>query len=147
MASASTAAPKAKAAGKQTQGTKRLASQADLPLEGCKYKAGELKSQVTAYFRRVAKGGATKATETEKEEAQTALNTYSLLDEEDKIGFAKAFYNSKSSKSFGFIRDYTEKVSAVKKVNEKLNENYMTRTLCMHFPMSWQTAHAGTSHL
>ena len=89
----------------------------------------QLKSQCRHYFGRLAAGEVKKASPEDVAQAQDALDTFDKLEEPDKIQFAKAFYSNKGTKTFGFIKDYSEKVLASKVVTQKLEENYMTRIL------------------
>jgi len=93
-----------------------------------KYSDAMLKGQVTTYFTRFVTGKVKKAGDEEVANAKEALATFSALDEGEKVGFAQAFAANKSTKSFGFIRDYSEKVKATKSVTEVVKEKYMTRT-------------------
>ncbi len=93
-----------------------------------RYSDGQLRSQCTEFFSRVATGKVAKATTVQVAEAHEALETMASLDERDKTEFAKAFYSNKGTKDFGFVKDYTQKVTAVKKVSQDLEENYFTRT-------------------
>ena len=86
------------------------------------------KSQRRHYFNRLASGQAKRANGSEVEQAQEAVRTYDALEELDKVKFAKAFYNNKGAKTFGFIKDYSEKISAHKKLTQAMEENYFTRT-------------------
>jgi hypothetical protein len=97
------------------------------PAKEAKYSDSALKSQCRHFFGRRASGQTKKTTTEERKEAEEACTTYDRLDEQDKLQFAKAFCSNKHSKSFGFVKEYTEKVLASKKVCEKLEENYFTR--------------------
>ena len=114
------------------------APEADLPTEAepegkkIKYSDAEMRSQCTAYFKTVA-SGARKASQAQIDEAKKATEVYRELGPEDKTLFAKAFFTNKGTKTFGFIRDYTEKITAKKSVREHIAENYFTRIV--HAPI------------
>ena len=130
MPAAALAKPSAATSKAEPSGSKRAAT-TERPAANTKktkYKDGELKSQCYQYFRRLASGQAKKANEEEVQQASQAMATYDQLQESDKVQFAKAFYSSKGTKSFGFIKDYSEKVMASKTVVESFEENYFTRT-------------------
>ncbi len=109
--------------------------------KGPKYGGGQLKSQCAHYFSRVATGKATKASSDEVAEAKNALQTFQDLDDVGKLEFAKAFYSNKGTKSFGFVKDYSEKAHSSKTVKETIEENYMTRTDVVDCRMSSCRAH------
>ena len=92
-----------------------------------KYANGALKSQCKGYFQRLANGSVKKAGADEVNEAQEALSTFEALEEEDKVKFAKAFYSNKGTKTFGFVKDYSEKMKSSKTSEQTVNENYFTR--------------------
>ena len=93
------------------------------------YNPGQLNSQCRNYFQRIATGKAKRADEAEVTQAKEAVDTFDNLGDDDKKSFAKAFFSNKGNKTFGFIKEYTEKVSAKKTVSEGFKENYYTRTL------------------
>ena len=130
MPAAALAKPAAAKSKAEPSGSKRAATAGDPAADSkkTKYGDGHIKSQCAHYFRRVASGQVKKANEEELQQASQAMATYDQLQESDKVQFAKAFYSSKGTKSFGFIKDYTEKVMASKTINESLKENYFTRT-------------------
>ena len=88
---------------------------------------GAMKSQCRHFFKRCASGEMKKASDEEITQAKEALATYDSLQCEDQTAFAKAFFSNKGSKQFGFVKDYTEKFSAAKKVTQSIQENYFTR--------------------
>ena len=92
-----------------------------------KYTDGALKSQCKGYFQRLANGSAQKAGADQVNEAKEALSTFEALEEEDKVKFAKAFYSNKGTKTFGFVKDYSEKMKSSKTSEQSVNENYFTR--------------------
>ena len=122
--------------------TKRLRVKSSVNTEGlpsdplsseARHSDSELKSHASHYFKRVAGGHVRKSTPQDKKEAEQALATLSVLDEGEKVQFAKAFQANKATKSFGFIREYSEKVTAAKSVKEGVNEKYMSRICYMDY--------------
>ena len=89
------------------------------------YSDAELKSQAMQYFRSVATKK--KATAAEKEEAGVALATFPLLGNSEKTEFARSFFNNKNTKNFGFVKEYTERLTATKSTSQTCQENYYTR--------------------
>ena len=75
----------------------------------------------------MASGDAIKATPEEVDTAKEALATYDRLGNDDQVQFAKAFFSNKGNKTFGFVKDYSEKIQASKIVAEEVQENYYTR--------------------
>ena len=115
----------------RAQGQKRAASEAvDADAQDGRkpYTDGQLKSQCLNYFNRVSSGKVAKATEEQVQEATEAVQTMNKLPHEEKLEFAKAFFNAKQTKDFGFLKDYVEKVTAKKAETEQVVENYFTRT-------------------
>ena len=92
-----------------------------------KYANGALKSQCKTYFQRMANGSVKKAGADEVSQAQEALSTFEALEGEDQVKFAKAFYSNKGAKTFGFVKDYSEKMKSSKTSEQSVNENYFTR--------------------
>ena len=80
-----------------------------------------------------ASGEVRKASPEEVTQAKEALATYDSLQCEDQTAFAKAFFSNKGNKHFGFVKDYTEKVSAAKKITRSIQENYFTRIAVLNF--------------
>ena len=97
------------------------------PQKQAKYSDGAMKSQCKHFFGRLAKGEVKKATEAEVGEAKEAVSTFDRLGHEDQTEFAKAFFSNKGNKTFGFIKDYTEKIKHAKTSTEEILENYFTR--------------------
>ena len=120
----------------KAQGQKRAASEAaDTDFQVASYTRkkpsytdGQIKSQCLNYFTRVSNGNVAKATEDQVREATQAVQTMNTLPDKEKMDFAKAFFNAKQTKDFGFLKDYQEKVTAKKIEKEQVNENYYTRT-------------------
>ena len=61
-------------------------------------------------------------------EANEALKVLDGIEENDKAKFAKAWYSNKGTKSFGFVKDYSEKIIAGKTISQQVQENYFIRT-------------------
>ena len=89
------------------------------------YTDAELKSQTLQYFKTVATKK--KATAAEKEEAATAVSTFEQLGFQEKAEFARSFHSNKNSKNFGFVKEYSERLTATKSTTEACQENYFTR--------------------
>ena len=98
-----------------------------LPHKQAKYSDAAMKSQTRHFFGRLAKGEVKKATEADVDEAKEAVRTFDRLGSEDQTEFAKAFFSNKGNKTFGFIKDYTEKIKHAKTSTEEILENYFTR--------------------
>ena len=116
----SCARPLKRAEAEPEEGAESAAKQA-------KYTDGGLKSQCKGYFQRLANGSAQKAGADQVNEAKEALSTFEALEEEDKVKFAKAFYSNKGTKTFGFVKDYSEKMKSSKTSEQSVSENYFTR--------------------
>ena len=89
------------------------------------YTDAELKSQTLQYFRNVAKQK--KASQAEKDEAEVALHTFAHIGVQEKVEFARSFFNNKGNKNFGFVKEYTERLTNTKSTTETCQENYYTR--------------------
>ena len=119
---------KAKSAAVKKKGQEPEAEELVPALEPA-YSDGQLKSQCKNFFTRMAAGEVKKASDEQVQEAKAGLNTFNELEEQDKAQFAKAFYSNKGTKTFGFIKDYSEKIKASKTVTQNMEENYMTRIM------------------
>ena len=108
-----------------------------LPHKQAKYSDGAMKSQCKHFFGRLAKGEVKKATEAEVGEAKEAVSTFDRLGHEDQTEFAKAFFSNKGNKTFGFIKDYTEKIKHAKTSTEEILENYFTRIAVLNVKNIW----------
>ena len=67
-------------------------------------------------------GQVAKATDEQKAEAREAVVTMQKLGDKDKVDFAEAFFSAKATKEFGFLKDYSQKISAEKLDGEKIVE-------------------------
>ena len=90
---------------------------------------GVERSQMLTFFKRQATGYYVKASDQAKENAKLALATYPDLADEEKDDFLTNWKQSKTTKNFSFVKDFSDVLKSRKEVKEEVFEKYMSRTL------------------
>jgi len=94
-----------------------------------KKKQGIQRSEMLTFFKRQASGYYAHATDQAKENAKLALATYPDLAGEEQADFLTNWKQSKNTKNFSFVKDFSDVLKSRKEVKEEVFEKYMSRTL------------------
>ena len=96
-----------------------------------KSKAAKTDSQICndahTFFSRMASGRVAKATDAMQADAKAGLEVYKTLNKDEKVLFAKKYLDSKTSKSFGWVKDFKQSISKDRVDKNKVVAKYMTR--------------------
>ena len=90
---------------------------------------GIQRSQMLTFYKRQATGYYVKASDQVKENAKLALATYPDLAGEEQADFLTNWKQSKNTKNFSFVKDFSDVLKSRKEVKEEVFEKYMSRTL------------------
>ena len=108
-----------------TGGNKRKAP------EGCPQANEEvLKNNLATYFNRHQPGSGyyKRTSEEDRKVASDAQEKYNAMAESDKVEFAKCFLQTKGTKHFQWMKDFTDSLLIKKKSTEGGLEKYTTRS-------------------
>ena len=107
-------------------------------MTGSKRKATEendtdkvLKNNLTTYFRRQASGFYKNTSEEDVAIAKNSQTQYKGMSKTEQLAFAKAFQANKHSKSFQWMKDFTDSLSVKTQTSDKALEKYMTRSFAI----------------
>ena len=90
-----------------------------------------LKNNLCTYFRRQTNGFYKNTSEEEQSIARNSQTQYKGMSKTEQIAFAKAFQANKHSKSFQWIKDFTDTLQTKTKTSDKAVEKYMTRSFAI----------------
>ena len=90
-------------------------------------------NDMLTFFGRVQTGQFKKSSDAQKQEAKEALSVYTELGTAEREQFVQSFQNNKHTKTFGFIKEFREKLTARKLTEESLTEKYMTRIFAIAY--------------
>ena len=97
---------------------------------------GQICNDAHTFFSRMAAGKVAKATDEQKADAKAGLEVYKSLNKDERVLFAKKLQDSKTSKSFGWVKDFKQSISKDRVDKNKVVAKYMTRK-AKTFP-SWE---------
>ena len=90
-----------------------------------------LKNNLTTYFQRQVSGYYSKTSEEDRKLCETHQLQYKAMADHDKLDFAKSFQANKQTKSFQWMKDFTDRLVTRKKSVETTKQKYMTRSFAI----------------